>query len=413
MPKIKPFDGYLVRSDRAKQVVSPAYDSVTAEQRRKFASDNPANFINTMRLQDDYPEESRPTQDQLLATNKETLQRLLKDGSFAPFDNPSMFIYQLGNDVHSQTGLICEVAVEEYEDGALRKHENTHATKEDLLARYQEVVGASSSPICLTYPRSTEIDALIATLAENPPHLNFTTDDGEFQRVWAITDTETINQLRSHFIQVEATYLTDGHHRASSGQRYAEIMRAKTGNNLGDEPFNQLLIALFPDNQLSLLPFHRSVKDTNGLSASELVSALCANFNVEKLDGASNFQPAEHGEFGMLMDNTWYRLSLKSGEIDASDPVALLDVSILQNLILEPILGIQAMGDDERLGYVAGVSGHAGILDAVADGWQLVFVCYPTSIRQLMDVADADALMPAKSTYFDPKPRSGIFVRLK
>jgi len=278
-----------------------------------------------------------------------------------------MFIYQLGSEKHMQTGLVCEVSVEDYENGTLRKHENTRAEKEDLLAQYQEVVGAS-------------------------------------------TDLARFKQL---FEEVQNTYLTDGHHRAASGYRYAEIMRAKSGSNNGDEPFNQLLIALFPDNQLNLLPFHRSVRDSNGLSAEQIAAALEKNFEVEHLKGQTEFTPAKHGEFGMLAKGQWYKLAVRAGCIDSKDPVGSLDVSILQNHILDPVLGIKDMRDDPRLGYVAGVAGIEGIRQAADEGWEVIFVCYATSIQQLMDVADADALMPPKSTYFDPKPRSGIFVRLK
>ena len=411
MPKIKPFDGYLINEARAGAVVSPAYDAVSAEQRRQFAAENPQNFINTMRLQEDFPADAQPTQSELLAANKESLYALLEDGSFQPFQ-PSMFVYQLGTDDHCQTGLVCEVSVTEYENGSLRKHENTRRDKEDLLARYQEVVGASSSPICLTYPQHKDIDTLIDEITGETPALDFTTEDGETQKIWAVSESSVQNKLQSLFAQVDATYLTDGHHRAASGCRYAEIMREKTNAQTGHEPFNQLLIALFPDNQLNLLPFHRCVKDI-ALSPELILAGLEKNFTVKALTEETGFTPEKHGEFGMLLENTWYHLNVKSSSVDQSNPVAALDVSILQNLILDPVLGVKDMREDPRLGYIAGVSGPTGIQEAIAEGCSIVFTCYPTSIRQLMDVADADGLMPPKSTYFDPKPRSGIFVRLK
>ena len=366
-----------------------------------------------MRLQEDYPADAQPTQEQLLNSNKETLQNLLHSDAFKQLEQSSMFVYQLGSGDHIQTGLVCEVSVEEYENGSLRKHENTRASKEDLLARYQEVVGASSSPICLTYSQSSDIDNAIAHIAAKPADVEFATADGELQKIWSVTDVAEQQRLQQLFSEVEATYLTDGHHRAASGCRYAEIMRAKSGSNSGDEPFNQLLIALFPDNQLNLLPFHRCVRDRNGLSSDQIEAALQQHFEVERLEGVDEYKPTGHGEFGMLVEDSWYRLAVRQESVDAADPVASLDVSLLQNLILDPILGIKDMRDDPRLGYVAGVAGIDGIRQAASEGWEVVFVCYATSIQQLMDVADADALMPPKSTYFDPKPRSGIFVRLK
>ncbi len=413
MPDIKPFDGYVINAERATGVVSPAYDSVSAEERRNFANQYPDNFINTMRLQEDFPQDAQPTQEQLLENNKQCLQHLLHNGSFDQFTQPAMFVYQLGRGDHIQTGLVCEVSVEEYENGTLRKHENTHSTKEDLLARYQEIVGASSSPICLTYPQSTDIDAAIEVIKTKVPTVEFVTADGETQRVWKIDGAEDLQQFQRLFNQVPTTYLTDGHHRAASGCRYAEIMRAKTGSNNGDEPFNQLLVALFPDNQLNLLPFHRCVNESNGVTAEQIPELLQQNFIVEQMHGVTDFTAKRHGEFGMLVEDSWFKLTVRQEHIDRNDPVASLDVSILQNFILAPLLDIKDMRNDPRLGYIAGVTGAEGIRQAVREGWGIVFVCYATSIKQLMAVADADALMPPKSTYFDPKPRSGIFVRLK
>jgi len=413
MPKIKPFDSYLIKKHRAGAVVSPAYDSVTSELRRKFAEDNPENFINTMRLQGDFPADMQPTQDELLNSNKDCLKRLLASGSYTELSQPSMFVYRLANERHTQTGLVCEVGIQEYENGALLKHESTRRDKEDLLARYQEVVGAASSPICLTYPQNDSIDALVASITSEPADLEFMTDDGENQCIWCVSDPIAQQQLTTEFAKIKAAYLTDGHHRAASSLRYAEHMRKSNASNTGDEPFNQLLIALFPDNQLNLLPFHRRVRDTNGLSVQQIVDSLGEHFIVEKRDNITEFESSKHLEFGMFVDSTWYRLELKPGLLGLGDPNAVLDVSVLQKYILEPILGIKDYRRDSRLGYVAGVSGQQGIDQSIKDGWQIVFSCYPTSIQQLMAVADTDGLMPPKSTYFDPKPRSGIFVRLK
>ena len=245
MPAIKAFDAYLVNPKRAHDVVSPAYDSVSPEQRRLFTEAHPDNFINTMRLQEDFPADSQPTHDELLEGNAERLKRLLANGSFDAIAEPSMFVYRLGTGDHIQTGIVCEVAVEEYEQGLLRKHENTNSSKEDLLAEYQEVVGASSSPICLTYTQNDAIDDFIGSVMKTTPVLDFLTDDNEAQTIWRISDKHQLTQLQSLFENVSETYLTDGHHRAASGRRYAEIMREKLDSNTGDEPYNQLLVAFF------------------------------------------------------------------------------------------------------------------------------------------------------------------------
>lgn len=412
MTNIKAFEGYLVAADRASEVVSPAYDSVSPEQRRIFAENHPDNFLNTMRLQEDFSEENQPSSDELLYLNKANLDRLLSDGSFCKFGTPCLFLYQLQTGDHIQTGVVCEVGVEEYENNRLRKHENTRSDKEDLLANYQKVVGASSSPICLAYSQHDGIDSFVSEQVQNPPDLEFTSEDGVQQKVWCIESEANKQTLQSLFQEIDVTYLTDGHHRAASGHRYAEWMRDAKGNQ-GNEPYNQLLVALFPDNQLNLLPFHRCVKGLNGLTEEEIVAALDKCFEVEKLEGQSTYDSTAHGEFGMYINETWYRLNVKSNCIENNDPVNSLDVTLLQNLILDPILGIKDMRSDPRLDYVAGVGGDAAVKEKYADGWDVIFSCFATSIDQLMNVADADALMPPKSTYFDPKPRSGIFVRLK
>ena len=208
MPAIKAFDGYLIKQVRANTVVSPAYDSISTEQRRKFLDENPENFINTMRMQEDYPDDAQPTQAQLLNGNKESLQALINDGSFRRIEAPCMYIYQLGCEDQLQTGLVCEISVEDYENGALKKHEKTRAAKEDLLAEYQEVVGASSSPICLTYPQQTDIDSFIAKITAQKPDLDFVTEDGELQKIWCIQDANKIQDLADLFSSFDAIYLT-------------------------------------------------------------------------------------------------------------------------------------------------------------------------------------------------------------
>lgn len=424
MPKIKAFEGYLVNGAQAKQVVSPAYDSVLPKQRQQFAESNPQNFLNTMRLLEDFPADATPTQAQLLLSNKANLVKLLDDGAYEKLERPCLFLYQLSSGEHVQTGVVCEVGIEEYEKGLIRRHENTRSDKEDLLTDYQKVVGVSSSPICLTYSQSDALDDYVAQLMQKPPNLDFVSED-DFeqqvvtQRVWRIEDSVEQQRLLDLFSEIEITYLTDGHHRAASGQRYAEIMRAQhkeDNNGEGndeDQPYNQMLVALFPDNQLSLLPFHRCVKDLNGLTETQIVEALGKYFSVKKLHAQTTFEASKHGEFGMYINNHWYQLNATPECIDQTNPFNSLDVTLLQNLILEPIFGIKDMRGDARLDYIAGVSGNEGIKQKCREGWEVVFACYATSIEQLMKVADANLLMPPKSTYFDPKPRSGIFVRLK
>ncbi len=412
MPRIRAFEGYLVDPARAEQVVSPAYDAVSPSMRRQFAEDNPQNYLNTMRLREDFPEDAQPTVEDLLASNKARLDELLSNGAFNRFEQPCMFVYQLSVDGHTQTGVVCEVSVDEYQQGRLRKHENTRSDKEDLLALYQKVVGVSSSPICIAYPHDRDIEQVLAEATGKTPTLDFVSADGVAQRVWCIENIAQQQKLQALFDRIEITYLTDGHHRAASGWRYAQ-MRRQSGSNRGDESYNQLLVVLFSAEQLALLPFHRAVKDLNGWSEATLVKALEKDFSVSAMPASASFEPTRHGEFGMLLNDRWYQLRIREELVDAADPVNSLDVSILQNHVLEPLLGITDIRSDPRLDYVSGIMGNDGLRQKCAEGWAVCFACFATSIAQLMAVADAGALMPPKSTYFNPKANSGVFIRRK
>jgi uncharacterized protein (DUF1015 family) len=412
MPTIKAFDGYLVRNEVADQVVAPEYDTVPAEQRRAFAEANPQNFLNTIRLRDDFDPACPPTYDELIAFNRRNLHRLLGEGLFSHVNKPCIYIYELTHFDHTQTGVVCEIPSDEYAEGHVRKHENTRRDREDLLAQYQKEIGVVSCPISLAYPANPDIDSFIHEQQKVAPALDFTTGDDVHQRVWIIDDARIQQDLSRLFQSVENTYLTDGHHRAASGWRYTEMVREERGGN-GHQPHEQLLVALFSDHELKLLPYHRCVRDLGDLDRERLIAALSREFEVSVAQDQENYEPADHGEFGMYLEGTWYRLVIRPEIYDLKDPVASLDVSLLQDHILGPILGIHDFRSDPRLDYVSGVEGKRGLEKKVEEGWAVSFACHATSMDQLFHVADAGALMPPKSTYFDPKTRSGIWIRFK
>ena len=408
MPKIKAFTGYLVHPDHAAAVVSPAYDTVSPEQRRRFAATHPHNFLNTMLLSEDFPPDSRPSNEKLLATNKSQLDALLSNGSFEQINRPSLFIYQLDSGEHVQTGVVCEIGVTEYEQKKLRGHENTQRIKEQLLTQYQQIVGVSSSPICLAYEHHAGIQQYLEQAVQAAPGLDFLSENGVRQRIWRIGPAHQ-QHLIDLFAPIETTYLTDGHHRAAAAEHYAKAMRAKHTNH-GDEPYNQLLVVLFSAQQLKLLPFHRCVKDLNDLTEAQLLTAVRARFQTTDLGAIDMYTPEQPGDFGMLLNDRWYRLRVKAELVEGVNPIDALDVSILQNHILDPILGIEDSRSDPRMDYIAGTTGGRHLREKYTDGWPICFICYPTSIKQLMAIADAGQLMPPKSTYFVPKPYAGVFV---
>lgn len=412
MTKIRAFDGFLVKESSLQTVVSPAYDSLIPEDRRSFSLSHPLNYINAMHSQDEYPEERRPTLAEVLDMNAANLEKMMDRGDFEALEQPAIFIYRLAVDGHQQTAVVCEIPIDHYDTGMVLKHEHTRSDKEDLLTQYLDVVGASSSPVCLAYKENNEIIDLMGSFtADAPPLYSFSAHDAVEQTLWRIDNEHLIRRFQELFSKVDKTYLTDGHHRFAAGSRFARRRRSRNPAFSEDDKFNYVLVALFPAHQLRILPFNRCVRDLNGMSADQFLSRLAESFIVEPVKSTSAAPHRKH-QFGMYLQNEWYRLTLQTAPGAEQDPVQGLDVTILQEQILNPILGITDVRNDDRLGYIAGDVGLAGIQMQSKRGWAVGFACYPTSIDELIQVAESGEVMPPKSTYFDPKMRSGIFLRL-
>jgi uncharacterized protein (DUF1015 family) len=347
--------------------------------------------------------------DELLHQNAAVLARLLGDGSFVLEPQPGFFVYQLRCQDHMQTGIVAEVPLSDYHAGVIRGHEDTQSDHEDHLYEYLNVVGANSSPICAAYPGDAAIDEAVSDITRDPAWLDFTDDYGVIQKIWRVTDRETQLTLESLFQKVTVIYLTDGHHRVVSGARHADRRNAQHST---DGPWNYLLMVLFPVAQMRILPFNRCIRNLGDLSAKDLLGALAKVFSVDVCtpDELGLKGPRRRGEFVLLMDNQYYRLAIPPQRVP-THPVEALDVSLLQSLVFEPLLGISDPRSDPRLDYVTGESGLEGLRQRCRSGWRLSFACYPPSFAELMAVADAGLRMPPKSTCFDPKARSGIFVR--
>ena len=408
MTQIRAFQPRVVTSEHAGSVVGPAYDSMTPDERRGFRAANPQNYINVMRSVDDFPVGERPTEEQLLQENIDQLGQLLASGAYRQCDQDSVFIYQLSVDGHSQTGIVAEIPVGEYRNGLVRKHEETRKEHEERLGRYLDSVGATSSPICLAYEGTNVIDSVVEEFLNCKPALDFDLPDGVQQRLWQVSDPATLDKLVKGFADIRYTYLTDGHHRAASPLHHAASRHAQ---GKGEGPWDYLLTVLFPASELRVLPFNRCVKDLGELTPETFLRNLESDFTVETMPQDQATLPSRQGQFLMLMKGCAATVTLRSQPQDPS-PVKNLDVAILQDRILAPVLGIEDARKDPRLDYVTGDSGIAGLMQRVREGWQLSIACYPTSMGELMAVADASEVMPPKSTCFDPKPRSGLFVRM-
>ena len=408
MPALRPFAAWLVDSESAGEVVSPAYDSLAPQERHAFAEAHPRSYLNAMRSLEEFPVDRRPALDALLAANAESLNRFLADGSFRFRDAPCLYLYRMESGEGVQTGVVGEVPVAEYREGQLKRHENTRSDREDRLARYLYTVGAASSPVSLAYRQVDAVDELVAAESERAPALVYDAEDGVRHSIWRIEDGARNARLVEHFAAVPCAYLTDGHHRCAATSRYAAQREEENSAHSGEEAYNFILAALFPHDQLHIHPFNRCVKGLDGLAPTEFLGALEEAFEVSRLPGAC-VGSEEPGRFVMHLDGRAYTLRVRPG-VAPDDPAGSLDVNILQERILRPLLGIEDPRSDPRLDYRPGDFDARSLARLQEEGWRLAFATCPPSIEALMAVADAGETMPPKSTYFVPKLRSGIFV---
>lgn len=416
MPVIRPFDGYLVDPSHAQAVVTPAYDAMTPQERRTFAESNPGNYVNVMRTLDDFSSDDDPrTLDEVLEHNQKRLDMLFRNGAFNRIAEPGYYLYRLQVEDHDQVGLVADIPVADYVNGRLRKHENTLIEKENMLTRYNETVGVTSSPVCIAYLPREGVSAAVAETMSGPPELQLSAWDDVEQTVWRVSDPDVARSLEREFAEIEVTYLTDGHHRCASGVRYANSMNEKQPDATADATHNRLLVAMFPANQLRIFPFFRCVSDLNGLSQEQLIESIeQSGFAVSRLDSEDekDLLPSRARRMTMFIDGAAFAIEISRRHVPENDPVEALDVSILQERILKPVLGIQDATADKRLSYLPGVAGVSGLRDRFRnDGWRLGFACFSTSFQEMKDVADVDGVMPPKSTWFDPKMRAGLFLR--
>ncbi len=334
----------------------------------------------------------------------------MKDGTFELDGTNAYYIYELIMEGRSQTGIVACSSIDDYVNGVIKKHENTREEKELDRIRHVDTTDAQTGPIFLAYRSVEEINRLVEDKKKTKPLYDFTADDGISHKVWKIADPQTVGMIEESFLHIPATYIADGHHRAASAVKVGLKRREETTGYTGDEEFNFFLSVLFPDDQLMILPYNRVVKDLNGLSQEAFLTELSNGFTVTSV-GEEAYGPAEKGTFGMYFNKTWYCLKAKAG-LMSQDPVKGLDVSILQDNLLGPILGIGDPRIDKRIDFIGGIRGLKELEKRCEEDMTVAFSMYPTSIGELFSVADAGLLMPPKSTWFEPKLRSGLFIHM-
>lgn len=412
MSKIRPFCGFRPKPELVAKVASPPYDVINSKEARAMAEGNPYSFLHVVKPEIDLDPSTNLYSDEVYAKGAENLQRLIKDGVLVRDDAPCFYLYEqrmnISGSEHVQVGIVAGASVDEYQTDLIKKHELTRAEKEKDRTRHVETLRANTGPVFLTYSAEKEINAIVEEQCRRAPVYDFTADDGIRHRFWVVDAQDTIDALGAAFEKLPHTYVADGHHRSASGSAVREIFKKQNPNHTGDEEYNYFLAVLFPHDQMYIMDYNRVVKDLAGMSKESFLERVSEKFDLEP---AKEPRPTQATHFGMYLDGGWYRLRAKPGTFDADDPVASLDVAILQNNLLGPILGIEDPRRDERIDFVGGIRGTVELEKRVEEGAAVAFAMYPTSIEQLMAIADAGKIMPPKSTWFEPKLRSGLVVR--
>ncbi|MEE4272212.1 MAG: DUF1015 family protein [Thermoanaerobaculales bacterium] len=409
MARIEPFRAWRPTADLAERVASPPYDVLNSDEAREMAADNPLSFLHVVKPEIDLPPGTDLYSDEVYAKGAENLQRLKDDGVLVREARPALYLYRQKMGDHVQTGLVAGASIDEYEADLIKKHEHTRPKKEDDRTRHVEALNANTGPVFLTYRAKPEIDELVSRLTAGAPAYDFTAPDGIAHTMWVVDDPAEVRALVDAFGDVPELYVADGHHRSAAATRVRTIRKDGNPGHTGEESYNFFLSVIFPHDQMLIMDYNRVVKNAKGLDKGSFLATVGEAFDVVLSEAV---KPAEAKTFGMYLDGSWYRLTAKSGSFPADDPVKSLDVAILQDNLLAPILGIGDPRSDENIDFVGGIRGLAELEKRVDTGdWWVAFALYPTAITQLFAVADADTVMPPKSTWFEPKLRSGLVVR--
>ena len=407
MAVVKPFVCVRPNPSVAARVAALPYDVYNRAEAKAEVEREPLSFLRVDRAETQFPDSVDTYADCVYEKAKELLDGMSADGTMITSEKHCYYIYELTMDGRAQTGIVACSSVDDYLDGTIRRHENTRAEKEADRIRHVDTCNAQTGPIFLSYRSRADINAVVDAVKKNAPVYDFVSPDGIRHTVWEIADDAQVEALERGFAQVPNTYIADGHHRAASAVKVGLKRREANPGYTGGEPWNFFLSVLFPDDQLMIMDYNRVVKDLNGLSEEQFLEKVKELFTVETA-GSEAVRPEKKGQFGMYLDGCWYRLTTK--QAPTGDPVADLDVSILQDTLLHPVLGIQDPKTDKRIDFIGGIRGLGELERRCHTDMKIAFSMYPTSMAELFRVADEGKLMPPKSTWFEPKLRSGLFI---
>ncbi len=411
MAVLKPFKGLRPPVDLASKVASRPYDVLNSEEARIEATGNPYTLLHIIKPEIDFPSGTDEHDAAVYQKAAQNLDLWRKQNWLVKDDRDLLYIYAQTMDGRTQYGIVGCASVDDYLNGVIRKHELTRSDKEEDRMKHVRVTNANMEPVFFAYPAVKELDTIVKNIVSSQsPVYDFVAEDGFGHHFWVVDDLQTIEEIVRLFAQIPATYVADGHHRTAAAALVGKEKRANNPNHTGDEEYNYFLAVHFPDNQLNIIDYNRTVKDLNGLSPNELVQKIGQDFDVLKT-GSEIYKPDQLHTFSMYLEGEWSQLVTKPGRYNDNDPIGVLDVTILSSLILDKILGIKDLRTDKRIDFVGGIRGLGELKARVDSGeMKVAFALYPVSMKQLINIADSGNIMPPKTTWFEPKLRSGLVI---
>jgi uncharacterized protein (DUF1015 family) len=404
---IRPFAGLRPAPSRAAEVAAPPYDVLSTDEARGRAQGKPWSFLHISKPEIDLPVGTDPYAAEVYSKAAENLNKMLAAGVLSRDAAPCYYAYRLIMGSHSQTGLVAAASVADYNTNRIRKHEFTRPDKEDDRVRQIDALNAQTGPVLLAYPAAPQVDSILSKASNGTPDADVTAEDGIRHTIWVIRDTAVLAQLTAAFDSMKALYIADGHHRSAAASRVAAARRTANPKHNGEESYNYFLSVIFPHHQMKIMDYNRVMTDLNGMDAEAFLKRVGENFSVQP--SSAPVKPAKPGEFGLYLPGQWYRLNIRTDLIPVNDPVARLDVSLLQNHLIAPVLGINDPRRDKRIDFVGGIRGLPELEKRVnSDGMAVAFAMFATRMEDLMAVADANEVMPPKSTWFEPKLADGL-----
>lgn len=411
MAVVRPFKGILPKAELVEKVACLPYDVMNRAEAKQMAEGNPYSYLHVVRSEIDLPDSVGDYEPQVYETSRKTLDRFISEEIMSQDGQSNYYIYRQLMNGRVQTGIVACTSIDDYMNDVIKKHEFTRPTKEVDRINNFDYCDANTEPVFLTYRKNETINTIVLDWIKfHMPLYNFTTDDDITHIFWRLDDQALVQQIEEIFGGIDYLYIADGHHRSASSVKVGLKRREENPNYDGTEEFNFFMAVIFPDEDLFIMDYNRVVKDLNGHTQEAFMEKISACFDVEKADGEGPYKPMQRATFGMFLDGVWYKLSAKDGIYDPNDPIDRLDVSILQKNLLDPILGIENPRTDTRIDFVGGIRGLNELERRVNEGFAVAFSMYPTTMDDLIDIADAGEVMPPKSTWFEPKLRSGLFV---